>query len=105
MKHTIATTQIPFEEIQYSVGAWALPYLVNGDISGLEDEEQLQIDEWVDTVTQSWRDADDNLWVFAYEAIDADKYGDQFDEFGVDDITGLRGPVYRVTLVFRRSER
>jgi hypothetical protein len=29
---------------------------------------------------------------------------DGYDEFGVDDITGLRGPVYRVELLFRRSE-
>jgi hypothetical protein len=94
------TTQIPFEQIEYSVGAWALPYLVNGDASGLEDGEQEQIDEWVSTVTQSWRDADDNLWLFAYVSVDTDSY----DEFGVDDITGLRGPVYRVELLFRRSE-
>lgn len=94
------TTQIPFEIHTYYVGAWALPYLVNVDASGLEDEEQLQVDEWVDTVTQSWRDADDNLWVFSHESVDADGY----DEFGVDDITGLRGPVYAVELLFRRSE-
>lgn len=98
------TTQIPFEIHTYYVGAWALPYLVNGDDSGLEDGEQEQIDEWVSTVTQSWRDADDNLWVFSHEAVDSDKYGAKFDEFGVDDITGLHGPVYAVELLFRRSE-
>lgn len=94
------TTQIPFEIHTYYVGAWALPYLVNGDASGLEDGEQEQIDEWLQFMTETWHDADDNKWVFSHESVDMGSR----DEFGVDDITGLRGPVYAVELLFRRSE-
>ena len=88
---------IPFAVHTYSVGAWALPYLVNGDSSGLEDGEQEQIDEWLQSSTQTWRDADDNKWVFSHESVQTESH----DEFGVDAITGLRGSVYEVELLFR----
>jgi hypothetical protein len=91
--------QFIFEEIKYTVGAWALPYLVNGDASGLEDGEQEQIDEWLREATASWRDTDDNLWVFAHESVDTDSH----DEFARDDITGLHGSVYTVSMMFRRG--
>ena len=29
---------------------WALPYLINGDASGLSDDEQEMVDEWVDRI-------------------------------------------------------
>lgn len=96
---TPATTQIPFEIHAYSVGAWALPYLVNGDASGLEDGEKEQINEWLETTSATWYDADDNKWVYSHESVDTNSY----DEFGVDDITGEFGNVYRVELLFRKE--
>jgi hypothetical protein len=93
------TTQIPFEIHTYNVGAWALPYLVNGDASGLEDGEQKQIDIWLQFMTETWHDADDNKWVFSHESVNTDSY----DEFGHDDITCLRGPVYEIELLFRKG--
>lgn len=99
MDTALNTTQIPFEVHTYTVGAWALPYLVNGDASGLEDEEREQIDEWTVQATETWRDADDNKWVFSHESVNTDEH----DEFGVDAITGLRGPVYVVELLFRKA--
>jgi len=91
--------RVPFEIHTHNVGAWALPYLVNGDASGLEDAEQEQIDEWMQSKTQTWHDADDNRWVFSHESVKVDKH----DEFGVDDITHLHGPVYQVELLFRKE--
>jgi hypothetical protein len=91
--------QIIFEEVKHTVGAWALPYLVNGDASGLEDSEQNQIDEWLEVATASWRDADDNLWVFAHESVDTDSH----DEFARDDITDLHGSVYTVSMMFKKG--
>lgn len=88
---------VPFAVNTHSVGAWALPYLVNGDASGLEDGEQEQIDEWLQSKTQTWRDADDNEWVYSHESVKTERH----DEFGRDDITGLHGPVYEVELLFR----
>ena len=88
---------VPFAVRTYNVGAWALSYLVNGDASGLEDGEQEQIDEWLQSNTQTWHDADDNKWVYSHESVRAENY----DEFKRDDITGLHGPVYEVELLFR----
>lgn len=88
---------VPFAVQTYSVGAWALSYLVNGDASGLEDGEQEQVDEWLQSNTQTWHDADDNKWVYSHESVKTGSH----DEFGRDEITGLRGPVYEVELLFR----
>ena len=91
---------VPFAVRTYSVGAWALSYLVNGDASGMEDGEQEQIDEWLQSNTQTWRDADDNEWVYSHESVQTEKQ-ETYNEFGRDDITGLHGPVYEVELLFR----
>ena len=88
---------VPFAVNTHSVGAWALPYLVNGDSSDLTHKEEAQIDEWLQSNTQTWRDADDNEWVYSHESVKTESH----DEFGVDEITGLRGPVYEVELLFR----
>ena len=88
---------VPFAVRTYSVGAWALSYLVNGDSSDLTDKEETQIDEWLQSNTQTWRDADDNKWVYSHESVKTESH----DEFGVDAITGLRGPVYEVEFLFR----
>lgn len=88
---------VPFAVHTYSVGAWALSYLVNGDSSDLTHKEETQIDEWLQSKTQSWRDADDNEWVYSHESVEQENY----NEFGRDDITGLHGPVYEVELLFR----
>ena len=97
--NTTPTTSTPFEIINHSVGAWALPYLINADLSDMSDEEQAMVDSWLDRATDDWRDSDDNLWLFAHESLDSDSY----TEFGVDEITALRGPVYTVQMLFRKG--
>lgn len=65
-----------FEHITYKVAEHFLPYLVNGDASGLEDDEVAMMDEWLATATVGWSDADGNEWVYAHESIDPDSEGD-----------------------------
>jgi len=92
--------EVVFTEIVYTIGGWALSYLVNGDASGLEDEDQTQIDNWLDTATASFTDADGQRWEFSHEDVDADSR----NEFGYDEITGLRCDVYTVTMFFNQGE-
>ncbi len=92
--------QVVFTEIVYTIGGWALSYLVNGDASGLEDGEQTDIDSWLDTATASFTDDDGQHWVFSHESVDTDSR----NEFGYDEITNLRGEVYTVTMFFKQGE-
>lgn len=93
--------KVTFTEVVYTIGAWALPYLVNGDASGLEDGEQQTLDDWLDTATGSFIDDDGQRWVFAHEDVDTDSR----DEFGYDEITRLRGDVYTVKMFFKKGEQ
>lgn len=88
-----------FETIECVVGEFALPYLINADASGLDDEEQTLIDEWFSASTDDWRDSDDNLWVYSHMVvIDYSR-----EEFEFDEITGHYGTTQRVALFFAMS--
>lgn len=91
--------KITFLEIEYTIGAWALPYLVNGDASGLEDAEHALVDRWLDDAVSAFTDDDGQRWVFAHEDIDTDSRL----EFGYDEITCLRGEVYTVKMFFKKG--
>lgn len=90
--------QEPFEIHKHTVGAWAMPFLVNGDTSGLSDEEITGIEMWHDYVTDDWRDSDDNLWVFFSESVVSDS-----KQFGRDEITEMLDNVYTLEIVFRKG--
>jgi len=90
--------QEPIETLKYTIGAWAMPFLVNGDTSGLSDGEITGIEIWHDLVTDDWRDSDDNLWVFFSESVDSDSR-----QFGRDEITGMMDNVYTLEIVFRKG--
>lgn len=92
--------KVTFTEVVYTIGAWALPYLVNVDASGLEDGEQQLIDEWLDKATGSFVDDDGQRWVYSHENIDTDSR----NEFGYDELTNLRGEVYTVKMFFKKEE-
>jgi hypothetical protein len=92
--------KVEFAEVVYTIGSWALSYLVNGDASGLEDKEQAQVDRWLDDAVSSFTDDDGQRWEFSHEAVDTDSRL----EFGYDEITGLRGDVYTVTMYFNKGE-
>jgi len=59
-------------EIEYTIGAWALPYLVNGDASGLDDAEHALLDRWLDDAVSAFKDDDGQRWEFSHEVIDTD---------------------------------
>jgi len=85
-----------FETIEEEIGEFALPYLINADPSGLDDEEQTLIDEWFIASTDDWRDSDDNLWVYSHMAV----VDDSRNEFSFDAVTGHYGATQRVALFF-----
>lgn len=93
--------KVIFEENTYVIGAWALPYLVNGDASDITDEERMEVDKFLEEATATWSDAEGQRWVYSHESLDTDSY----NEFGHDDITDLRGPVYKVSFLFKKDER
>ena len=86
------------ETFEYSIGEFALPYLINADSTGLNDEEHSLVDEWFDSSTDQWRDADDNLWVYTHMSV----VEDSREEFAYDDITGHYGTTQKVILFFIR---
>jgi|GEM_PF-3042158 len=92
--------KVEFAEVVYTIGSWALPYLVNGDASGLEDVEYALLDRWLDDAVSAFKDDDGQRWEFSHDAIDTDSR----EEFGYDEITGLRGDVYTVTMFFNKGE-
>ena len=89
-------TTLIFSRLTYSVGEFALSYLVNGDPSGLSDEDQCLIDEWFSHATDDFFDADDNRWTYSHLAVKDDSR----NEFAFDDVTSLYGSIYMVELFF-----
>lgn len=87
-----------FETIESVIGEFALPYLINADATGLDDEEQTLIDEWFSASTDDWRDSDDNLWVYSHMAV----IDDSREEFQYDEITGHYGATQKVALFFTK---
>lgn len=80
-----------FETIEYTVGAWALNYLMYADASGLDQWEHEALIEWERHAVKPWIDADGNSWSFAHWS------AGEFDDFARDDITGLMGTTVKVT--------
>ena len=87
---------IQFESITYNIGTYALSYLINGDASSLEDEDQYAIDDWVEGATESWEDSDGNMWVFGHWGQTGD-----VDDFGVDAISDSWAQTEKVNAMFR----
>lgn len=87
-----------FETIESVIGEFSLPYLINADATGLDDEEQTLIDEWFSASTDDWRDSDDNLWVYSHMAV----IDDSREEFQYDEITGHYGATQKVALFFTK---
>lgn len=77
-----------FDQVEFDIGSRYLSALINGDFSGLEDEEAKLFDVWETNVRTScgnvghWAALDDS------------------NEFGCCDVTGLRGDVTKVAYMF-----
>lgn len=85
-----------FESITYRIGTHFLPALVNGDWSGLSDEEAETFERWFEAASAEWTDSDDNKWVYAHESV-----SDNQEEFARCEVTGLMGNVCDVAFLFR----
>lgn len=92
-------TGLVFEQRVYKVGTYFLSYLINGDASGLEDDDQTMVDEWFTHAKDDWRDADDNLWVYSHMDVDTDNG----DEFAYDEISMYYGTVVPLTIYFTKG--
>jgi len=71
-----------FDEYEYEIGAHFLSALINGDTTGLEDNEERDLDAWVTDAAPGvghWSDV-----------------ADSDNEFGTCDVTGLRGATVKV---------
>lgn len=73
----------------FKIGSHFLSALVNGDTSGLSDDEESELDTWIES---------QNLPQPGHWSVTNDE-----DEFGRDEITGKRGAVTRVQWVFKRG--
>ena len=85
-----------FELKDWTISTHLLPALVNGDYSGLADDEVHILDNWLDYATEGWTDANEQEWVYAHEAV----LDGTEDEFGRCEITNMRGSVQIVRLHF-----
>lgn len=85
-----------FEMKDWTMGVHFIPALVNGDYSGLADDEVHIFDNWLAYATESWFDANHQEWVYAHEAV----LDGTEDEFGRCELTNMRGSVQTVRLHF-----
>lgn len=88
-----------FETITHNVGCWAASALVNGDVSGLNDEDSEVLHAWFASATRDWVDTDGNHWVYTHLSINTDER----DEFAYDDVSGYYCDVYPTTLYFAKG--
>ena len=83
-----------FIAIDYTVAEHYLPYLINGDSSGLEEDELSSIDGWMINTIEAAYDVPEG-YEFAHFS-----YDENLDEFGVDEVSGLRGRVTTIQALF-----
>ena len=88
---------ITFNGATHRIASHYLPALINGDHSGLASSDEAQLTAWWDVATDDWRDADDNLWVYAH----CDVVDDSHDEFARCEVTGLYADTHEIVLHFR----
>jgi hypothetical protein len=70
-----------FTQYEYTVSSHFLSALINGDVTGLSDEEECELDEWLESLEHG-----EGHWSTTEE----------HDEFGLCEVTGLRSQVERV---------
>lgn len=76
-----------FDEYDFSIAGHFLPALINGDTSGLDDNEKHQLNRLVTRLPPG-----------GHWDVPKDEFGnDQEGHFAEDDVTGLRANVYDVT--------
>jgi hypothetical protein len=86
-----------FIAVDYTVAEHYLPYLINDDASGLDDRELESIDGWMINTIEAAYDVPEG-YEFAHFSHD-----DNVDEFGVDEVSGLRGRVTTIQALFTKE--
>lgn len=77
-----------FESHEFDIGAHFLSALIDGDVTGLSDAEERQLDEWERETRATIGDVSG---LGHWQTVDGHS-----DEFGVCDVTGLRSETERV---------
>ena len=85
------TNKRSFDYKEFNIGSHFLSALINSDSSGLSDEEVSQLTNFEKNAIASLPAHKSHHW-----AVQDDGY----NEFGHDDVTGLKGSVEQVNLVF-----
>jgi hypothetical protein len=84
------------ESIKRRIGAHFISALINGDTTGLDDYEDMMLNEWLADAMCPWEDADGTRWEFAHiSTID-----NMEEEFGLCEVTNLRGQTLDVLMNF-----
>jgi len=88
-----------FLTVNYTVAEHYLPYLINGDSSGLEeDSKELQeLDGWMINTVEAAYDAPEG-YKFSHFS-----YDENVDEFGIDEVSGQRGRVTTIQALFTKG--
>ena len=86
-----------FESTKHTIAQHYLPALVNGDFTGMDEDDIALFKSWLEWATQPWKDTGDNLWVFAHEAV----VDDSENEFAHCEVSDLHAATADVLLHFR----
>jgi len=91
--------KMDFLTVNYTVAEHYLPYLINDDASGLEDDskELQELDGWMINTVEAAYDAPEG-YKFSHFS-----YDDNVDEFGIDEVSGLRGRVTTIQAIFTKE--
>ena len=96
---TTPTTPITFETITYTLGQHYAPALINGDWTGLNDEDTNLLQEWFAAASDAWTDLSGNRWVYAHEAV----VDDSEQEFARCEVCLLPAATIDITMFFRTA--
>lgn len=88
-----------YDTVEWDIGTYALPYLVNGDATGLNDDDQYMVDKWFAHAAFGWEDADGNKWAFTHIGV----LDGTEKEFSYDEISGYYGVVQTVAMHFCKT--
>ena len=83
-----------FLTVNYTIAEHYLPYLINDDASGFDDRELESIDGWLINTIEAGYDVPEG-YRFSHFSCD-----DNVDEFGIDEVSGLRGRVTTIQALF-----
>jgi hypothetical protein len=86
-----------FDSITFTISQHFLPALINGDWTGMDDEDEALFTSWFQHATADWTDSEGTVWTYAHE----DVVPDSENEFGPCDATCLYSAVVDVVIFFR----